>query len=69
MDLKLNVMKREEEQRRIKSKFSCLFFLASDWCSRTLGAFLTIVWQRLFVVCVLAHLAEVMHAGLLLYLK
>ena len=42
--------KKEDEERRItKSKFSSLFFSASELCSKILGTFLTIVWQRLFV--------------------
>ena len=35
--------KKKEERRITKSKFSSLFFSASEWGSRTLGAFLTIV--------------------------
>ena len=34
--------KKEGEQNRTKSKFSCLFLSAFGWASRTFGAFLTI---------------------------
>ena len=39
----------EEERRWTKSKFSCLFFSAFVWVSRTLGAFFTIEQQRLLL--------------------
>ena len=35
--------KKKEERRITKSKFSSLFFSASELCSKTLGAFLTII--------------------------
>ena len=50
MVIELRVMKKKEEVRRItKSKFSSFLFSASEWGSGTLGAFLTIVYQRLFI--------------------
>ena len=40
--------RKKEERRWTKSKFSCLFFSAFVWASRTLKAFFTIEQQRFF---------------------
>ena len=40
----------EEERRKTKSKVSSFFFSTSEWGSRTLGAFVTIVLARFAVV-------------------
>ena len=43
-ELRVMKKKKKEEERRItKSKFSSFLFSTSEWGSRTLGAFLTIV--------------------------
>ena len=67
MVFELHMMKEKEEEERRIAKFSRLLFSASELGSKTLGALLTIVMQRL-LVCVLAHFAVVI-TELLPYLK